>query len=184
MKASKSRTASTPSDKRRRKRARPTPRWLSEQKDLNEMARRRTLLVLSVLSGEKPVTEAIADTGISRQLYYQLEAKALNAMLRALEPGSGTSGSPGAAGLQQRIHQLEKKVEQLTQEKRRTDRLLFLTRMVVKKGPLASEKRGRPRGSRNSTTSGPKSSPASSSPPTPMTPAANSPSTQDGATML
>ena len=33
--------------------------------------------MLSVLSGEKPVTDAITEAGISRQLYYQLEEKAL-----------------------------------------------------------------------------------------------------------
>lgn len=183
MKTMKRRAVSPPNDKRRKTRARGIPRWLTEQKDLNAMAQGRTLLLLMVLSGKQAVSDAIAEAGISRGLYYQLETKALNAMLRALEPGSEASGTPGDSGMPQRIRQLEKKVEQLTQEKRRTDRLLFLTRMVVKKGPVASEKRGRPRGKRSSTPSGPKSSPVSSSPPTPTTSAPNSPSTKDGATM-
>jgi hypothetical protein len=164
MKSTKSRVASSPNDKRRAKRARPTPKWLAEQQDLNEMARRRTLLVLSVLSGEKAVTEAISEAGISRALYYQLETKALQAVLRALAPGSSEpSGNAGADGMLRRISELEEQVAKLSQEKRRTDRLLFLTRKVVKKGPIAAEGRGRPRG-RSSTTTGPKSSQASSSP--------------------
>jgi hypothetical protein len=183
MKTAKSRAASPPNDKRRRTRARGIPKWISQQKDLNEMAQRRTLLVLSVLSGKVAVSDAISEAGISRGLYYQLETKAVNAMLRALEPGSEASGAPGAEGMPQRIRQLEKKVEQLTQEKRRTDRLLFLTRMVVKKGPVALEKRGRPRGRRSSTTNGQKSLPGSSSPATQKAPAVNSPSMPDGATM-
>lgn len=187
MKANRSRAASTPADskRRRKRRSRPTPKWLEQQEDLNEMARRRTLLVLSVLSGEKPVTEAISEAGISRALYYQLETKALQAVLCALAPSGGEpTGTPGADGMMRRIGQLEEEVKKLSQEKRRTDRLLFLTRKVVKRGPVASENRGRPRGKRlSSTTGGEKSSPASSSPPTPTTSAANSPSTPDGATM-
>jgi hypothetical protein len=84
----------------RKHRSRPVPRWLSKPSDLDLVARNRVLLVLSVLSGEKPVTDAIADTGISRGFYYQLEAKALNAMLLALAPGGrqrGESGRDGAA---------------------------------------------------------------------------------------
>jgi len=69
---------------RRKNRARPTPRWLARSADLDPIARVRCLMVLSVLSGEKPVTDAITEAGISRGRYYQLETRALSAMLRAL----------------------------------------------------------------------------------------------------
>ena len=36
---------------RRTRRPRPTPRWLTRRADLDEMAKRRCLLVLSVLRG-------------------------------------------------------------------------------------------------------------------------------------
>ena len=86
-------------------------------------------MVLSVLSGETPVTEAIAQAGISRAAYYQLETRALSAMLRALGPlgeVEGTESSP----LKQ-IAALEQKVKELERSRRRTQRLLLMTRRVV-----------------------------------------------------
>lgn len=132
-------------DGHRRHRARPTPSWLLEQRDLDEIARRRCLMVLSVLSGETPVTDAIASSNISRQLYYLLEERALKAMLKALTPGSESAPitGPDAASLR-KIADLSAKVSQLEQEKRRTDRLLYLTRKVVKAGPMTTGARGRP----------------------------------------
>ena len=124
--------------KRRARRSRPTPTWLSQAQDLDEMARRRTLMILRVLSGEQSVTDAVEEAKISRPLYYQLETKALQAMLRAMAPGAEASGTPGADGMAKRIAELEQQVKQLTQHKRRNERLLFLTRKVVKKGPMAS----------------------------------------------
>lgn len=183
MKPTKSRPASTPPDKRRAHRARPTPKWLVQAQDLDEMAKRRLMMVLSVLSGEKAVTDAIQETNISRPLYYQLETKALQAMLRALAPGSEPSGTPGADGMARRILELEEQVKQLSQEKRRTERLLFLTRKVVKKGPMTNETRGRPRKAKSSSTSsGPSSSTPSTTPTATSFPSpAASTSTRDGA---
>lgn len=102
-------------------------------------------MVLSVLSGETPVTDAIASSNISRQTYYQLEERALKAMLKALTPGSEGAPitGPDPASLR-RIGELEAKVRQLEQDKRRTDRLLYLTRKVVKAGPMTTGGRGRP----------------------------------------
>lgn len=76
--------------KKRKRRARPTPRWLKEPPTdgPEAVAQRRCLLILSVLSGEQPVTDAIEATGVSRQLYYQLEERALKAMLHSLLPTS------------------------------------------------------------------------------------------------
>jgi hypothetical protein len=99
-----------PTASKRKQRSRPTPRWLAKPSDLDAVARNRVLLVLSVLSGEKPVTTAIESAGISRGFYYQLETKAINAMLLALAPGSDSDASPDATGLHHRIKQLEDKL--------------------------------------------------------------------------
>lgn len=100
------------------------------------------LLVLSVLSGEKPVTTAIEEAKISRGFYYQLETKALNAMLLALAPGADSDASPDATGLHQRIKELEEKLVQAAASQRRAERLLFLQRKLIP-GPVKTH-RGRP----------------------------------------
>lgn len=143
-------TKSTPTAKTRRRamRPRPTPRWLTGRQDLDQVAQRRCLLVLSVLSGEKPVTAAIAELGISRPLYYQLESKALLAMLAALAPGASSATTADELTPLHRVAELEERVKELEQDKRRLERLLFLTRKVLPAGPVAfPQKRGpKPRG--------------------------------------
>ncbi|MBV8195604.1 MAG: hypothetical protein JOY80_08760 [Candidatus Dormibacteraeota bacterium] len=104
------------------------------------MAKRRCLLVLSVLSGERPVTDVIEEAQISRPMYYQLEERALRAMLLALTPGAS---EPGSSEPTKRIAELEAKVAQLEADKRRGERLLLLTRKVIK-GPMKLAV-GRPR---------------------------------------
>lgn len=173
------------SDSRRRHRARPTPRWLRAQQDLDDTARRRTLLVLSVLSGETPVTDAIAQAQVSRGLYYQLEERALRAMLRALTPGAqpqadGEVGS-GADGYLKRIGELEARLKMLETEKRRAERLLLLTRKVVPKGPVSS---GRGRPPKTATTTSPSKRTSPSKMTAPSTKAASRPSsTPSGPTL-
>jgi hypothetical protein len=150
----------------RKHRPRPTPQWLKKKGELDEMAQRRTLMLLQVLSGEKPVTDAIAEAQISRGFYYQLEDRALKAILQAMEPGS-SPGRPVEAT--SRILQLEEKVKQLETDKRRLERMVTMTRKVLKPGPMTMTGRGRPRSvragsndSRPSTTA--KASHASASP--------------------
>jgi hypothetical protein len=130
---------------RRRRRARPTPKWILKSAELDRVTKARCLMVLSVLSGEKPVTEAIEEGGISRGTYYQLETRALNAMLRALSP-TATDESIEEGSPVRRIVQLEEKVKKLEQVRRRSERLLILTRKVVK-GRVAA-----PRSRRTSST--------------------------------
>jgi hypothetical protein len=125
---------------RRKRRPRPTPRWLTRRPDLDEMAKRRCLLVLSVLSGERPVSDVIEEAQISRPMYYQLEERALRAMLLALTPGAS---EPGATEPAKRVAELEERVAQLEADKRRSERLLLLTRKVLK-GPMKMAV-GRPR---------------------------------------
>ena len=113
----------------RRLRSRPTPKWLHKSEELDKIAQQRCLLVLSVLSGETPVTEAIAQAGISRAAYYQLETRALSAMLKALGPRAGPEGTESSPLRQ--IAALEAKVKELERSRRRMQRLLLMTRRVV-----------------------------------------------------
>lgn len=130
---------------KRRRRARPTPRWLKQPTadGPEAVAQRRTLLVLSVLSGEVPVTDAVEATGVSRQLYYQLEEKALKAMMRALLP-SAEGREEVETSLAGQVSSLQARVKQLETEKRRAERLLLLTRKLVRPGPVKVAT-GRPR---------------------------------------
>ena len=155
-------------DRRRQPRGRGVPRWLTGRTDLDQVAQRRTLLILSVLSGHTPVTTAIAEHGISRPLYYQLETKALVGMMRALVPGANASSNPDDATPMRQLADLEEKVTRLEQENRRLERLLLLARKVLPTGPVAfPEKRGRK--PRRSTSAGPALLPGSKKPPTPAT---------------
>ena len=86
--------------RRRRNRARPTPKWLLSR---DEVGKARCLMVLSVLSGEKPVTDAISEAGISRATYYHLETRALSSMLRALAPGAEETDEALAWGFVNRV---------------------------------------------------------------------------------
>ena len=107
------------------------------------------------------MSDAITEASVSRGTYYKLESQALRAMLAALQPGAEASSA--AEGPALRIAQLEQKVNRLEQDKRRAERLLFLTRQVVKPGPVKTAQ-GRPPKRRerpSSTRAGRKPSPAS-----------------------
>jgi hypothetical protein len=129
-----SRKADTKTKQKRAHRSRPTPKWLKGEGVLEDVARRRALMILSVLSGEKPVTDAVAESGMSRMTYYQLETKALAAMVQALSPSS--PGRPAAVTEAARIRELEEKVKTLEMERRRAERLLYVTRKLVRPGKL------------------------------------------------
>lgn len=129
----------------RRHRARTTPRWLSRSQEIDRVAQARCLLVLSVLSGEKPVTDAIGESGISRAAYYQMETRALQGMLRALGPA--VAAEELETNPAHRIAQLEEKVRALERSRRRSERLLLMTRRVLKvrEARTGSTARGRGR---------------------------------------
>jgi hypothetical protein len=175
--ATASTTTTTKSDRRRAARRRGVPRWLTGRKDLDQIAQRRTLLILSVLSGHTPVTAAITEHGISRPLYYQLETKGLVGMMRALIPGSNAAVSPDDATPMRQLVELEEKVARLEQENRRLERLLFFAKKVLPEGPVAfPQKRGR-RPGRRSTSGGPGLSPGSKKPTTTSPSSASTPMT-------
>jgi hypothetical protein len=127
---------------------------------LDEVAKSRCLLVLRVLSGETPVTDAIAEAQISRQLYYLLEERALRAMLSALLPGASSETTSAGQGWARRVAELEAQIKTLEQQKRRSERLLMLTRKVVRAKPATGAGRP-PRASPSSTSAGPRRSPSS-----------------------
>jgi hypothetical protein len=137
----------------RRHRARPIPKWLLQKEELDQIAQRRTLMILSVLSGEKPVTNAIGEANISRGHYYQLEEKALEAILQAMEPGASPGRPPDTTS---RLLQMESKIGELEAAKRRLERLLQMTRKVLKPGPMKSA-RGRPPSKRDGKSGSPSS---------------------------
>ncbi len=129
----------------RKHRPRPLPKWLTSTTQLEAIARSRCLMVLSVVSGETPVTDAITQAKISRGTYYQLETRALKGMLAALNPLAGNPEQVGAADLSAaswRIAQLQMQVKRLEQEKRRSQRLLLLMRKSIR-APVTSGHRGR-----------------------------------------
>jgi hypothetical protein len=117
---------------RRKPRARIPPKWLKDPAKMNAVAHSRCMMVLSVLSGETPVTEAIAQARISRGTYYQLETRALKAMLAALNPLATTSKRPGRDGTSTRIQSLVERVQALEQDKRRMKRLMLLWKKTKK----------------------------------------------------
>lgn len=93
-------------------------------------------MMLDVLSGRTPVTDAIEKTKISRNTYYQLEAKALNAMLEALTPAEHSRGpKPDSA---KKVQALEDKIERLETENRRLERLIALTDRYLKPGSVTT----------------------------------------------
>ena len=130
--------------RRRKPRAHPLPRWLKSSEQLDAIARSRCLLLLSVLSGETPVTEAIVRAKLSRATYYTLETRALQAMLAAMNPlaGQAADGRADLSLASARISELEGKVKLLERDKRRSERLLLLTRKSLK-APVTTAHRGR-----------------------------------------
>lgn len=155
--------------RRRKHRSRPVPKWIREKQELDEMARRRCLLILSVLSGEKPVSDAIAESGLSRNTYYQLEEKALDAMLAALGP-TPPGRKPDQSG---EIASLKARLMRLEEEKRRSERLLLLTRKVVRTGRLTLPGLGRPRSTKGGERPSPGSTAKSGTSASPSTPTAD-----------
>lgn len=139
-------------------------------------------MVLSVLSGEIGVADAVKQATISQTTYQQYETRALEAMLHALTPDgteSGISASPT-----RRIAELEAKVLELEKGKRRAERLLLVTRNIVKPGSVTTgagrqaKRRARPSSMRPG--SKPLKSSAMSTTQLPTTAAPSTPTTNGG----
>ena len=87
---------------------------------MNLKARQRAELILKVRSGQMTATAAAQALGTSRQQYYQWEARALKALLLALEdqPAGRPKGltDPEKEALQTRVQQLEEQVRDYEQK--------------------------------------------------------------------
>jgi hypothetical protein len=115
------------------------PTALSRE-DIDAMAKRRCLMLLAVLSGQSTISQAIKDAEISSAMYYQLETRALNAMLEALAPAAKTENGQERS---RSFSSLQARVTHLEQEKRRLERLLSMATKIVRPGPMKTAM-GRP----------------------------------------
>ena len=100
----------------------------------DEASKKRVWTVLQVLSGQMGISEAAKAAQISPNRYYQLEQKAVHAMLLAMSPTQGR-GQP-----MERLQKMEKRSEALEQENARQKQLLRMARKLW--GPMAE---GEPR---------------------------------------
>lgn len=128
MNKRRARHAGAALDGRRKPRPRPTPKWLQDPARLDAVAHSRCMMVLSVLSGETSVSEAIAQAKISRGTYYQMETRAVKAMLAALNPINTASRRAPPDLSATRIQALMERVRSLEQDKRRMKRLVLMAK--------------------------------------------------------
>ena len=107
-------------------------------------ARQITAVVIEAFSGEVGTSEAAERLGISLSRYYQLEARALEGMIGALEPRSkGRANTP-----EREIQALKTEKKALEKDLRRQQALLRAAHRTVglpakKKGATVSARRGR-----------------------------------------
>jgi transposase len=89
---------------------------------MNSKARQRAEVIFKVRSGQLTATAAAQMLGLSRQQYYQWEARALKALLLALEdqPTGRPKGQtdPEKQTLQRRVEQLEQQVQHYEQKEK------------------------------------------------------------------
>jgi hypothetical protein len=113
---------------RHRRTSHNLPLWLMQPAEQQAIAQRRTLMILSVLAGQKSVQEVIEEERVSRTFYYQLEDRGLQGMLQALSPRieGVTSEHRELAQAREQLRLLSERVKSLTQRKRSAERLLRL----------------------------------------------------------
>lgn len=119
----------------------------------SKRAKQIAVAVLETLSGELGTTEAAAKLGVSLSRYYQLETKALQGLLEAVEPkAKGPQQTP-----EKEVKALLAEKKQLEKELRRHQALLRAAQRSVgllgRAGKRASSKQGvrKKRGSRGQT---------------------------------
>lgn len=95
----------------------------------DEAAKKRVWTLLQVLSGQMGVSEAAKSAQISLPRYYQLERKAIEAMLLAMSPTAGR-GQP-----LERLERLQERSQALEQENARQRQLLRMAKRLW--GPMA-----------------------------------------------
>lgn len=151
MKITRERADGSPVEKarklqRHRRTSHNLPLWLMQPSEQQAIAQRRTLMILSVLAGQKSVQEVIEEERVSRTFYYQLEDRGLQGMLKALSPRieGVTSEHQELTQAREQMRLLSERVKSLTQRKRSAERLL---RLLIKSNQarVTTERRGRPR---------------------------------------
>lgn len=151
MKITRERADGSPVEKvrkpqRHRRTSHNLPLWLMQPSEQQAIAQRRTLMILSVLAGQKSVQEVIEEERVSRTFYYQLEDRGLEGMLQALSPRieGVTSEHRELTQARERLRRMSEQVKSLTQRKRSAERLL---RLLIKSNQarVTTERRGRPR---------------------------------------
>jgi len=122
------------------------PLWLMQPTEQQAIAQRRTLMILSVLAGQKSVQEVIEEEQVSRTFYYQLEDRGLAGMMKALSPRveGVTNEHRELMQAREQARLLGERVKSLTQRKRSAERLLRLL-MKSNHARVSTERRGRPR---------------------------------------
>lgn len=158
MKITRERVDGTPSEaaakpQRHRRTSHHLPLWLMQPTERQAIAQRRTLMILSVLAGQKSVQDVIEEEKVSRAFYYQLEDRGLEGMLKALSPRieGVTSEHRELSEARAQIQALRERVKSLTQRKRSAERLL---RLLIKsnRARVTTRRRGRPRKSLSTVT--------------------------------
>lgn len=151
MKITRERADGSPVEKvrkpqRHRRTSHNLPLWLMQPGESQAIAQRRTLMILSVLAGQKSVQEVIEEEKVSRTFYYQLEDRGLHGMLKALSPRIEgiTDEHRQLTQAREQLRLLSERVKALTQRKRSAERLL---RLLIKSNSarVTTERRGRPR---------------------------------------
>jgi hypothetical protein len=130
----------------KRSRQRHTPGGAALGKDAGQQARRLAAAVLDVLAGARTPAQAAEALGVSQPRYFQVEARAVQALVDSCEPrprGRGRSADKELAGLRRQL-------ERLQQEVNRQQTLLRLAQRTIGLPPprAAAAKPGKDRGQR------------------------------------
>lgn len=120
--------------------------WKMPRHPTSEASRKAAAGILQVLAGLRTPVEVGTALGVSVNRYYQLEQRALEGMLQALEPRArGPRARPGAA-----VERLEREKARLERELTRHQALLRTTQRALGMAPpvAAKEKPGKGRAKR------------------------------------
>jgi hypothetical protein len=110
----------------------------------SEAARQKAAVILEVLAGFRGTTEAGQALGVSANRYYQLEARALAGMIKALEPrprGRRQGPVEEVSRLKVENQRLEREVTRLTSLVRVARKSLGITVTATAKQKTAARKR-------------------------------------------
>lgn len=117
------------------KEARKKHLLLEVEEDLKE-GQKRAWMILQVLSGAKRLSEVTEEAGISMTRYYQLEEKAIQALVLSLSPQETKQKSC----IQERLRRAEAKIDKLEREKKQYSQLRRVARKFWGEAAFPGEK--------------------------------------------